>query len=220
MIQIDGADDETMTVAMARKAMSLGDDLVALGYRETDTIAHGSVYYRRALHYYLETWKLIKGSFFGDACPLEDKFLMLLTVLGGDSKTLMEWFYKSGSPRFKNLLPPLEESPPEFTTQGLAGDDILYQCLMLLIGMRSLNEYRRNLHAFQAYKHRMQELAQTSNRFRPLYDDNGIASLILSYLLGPKNQEGQLHMDVVPDEIRLVIAAIRHHGKYSYLRHL
>ena len=78
---------------------TLGHLLVEMGYRETDTIENGSVYYRQALQHYIEVLHLNAEAVFDPTNALEDKILLLLVVLGADEETLREWMNHSGSPR-------------------------------------------------------------------------------------------------------------------------
>lgn len=78
---------------------TLGDHLVQMGYRESDTIQNGSAYYRQALIHYVQILPLGREAFFHPLHDVEDKILLLLVLLGGEEDALKQWTQHTGSPR-------------------------------------------------------------------------------------------------------------------------
>ena len=62
---------------------NLADLLIKVGYRESNTIKHGSLYYLEALKYYLAPRTLIKDYYYTMFPCIEDQFLLMLINLGG-----------------------------------------------------------------------------------------------------------------------------------------
>jgi MYND finger len=120
------------TWEMASILSSLGDHLVETGYRETDTIENGSVFYRHALRKYINVLSLDSEAFFDASSPVEDKILLLLVLLGGDEDTIREWMQYTESPR-----------KVYYDEPAIGDQDVTFLMVCrLLVLMRSLAKYR------------------------------------------------------------------------------
>ena len=73
-----------------------GDLLLEIGYKESDTIANGRLYYQAALTYYLKPMGYYKNNYhLALGGFLERKVMLLITVLGGGFAAIRSWCEES-----------------------------------------------------------------------------------------------------------------------------
>mmetsp|Transcript_8895 Transcript_8895/g.19976 ORF Transcript_8895/g.19976 Transcript_8895/m.19976 type:complete len:349 (+) Transcript_8895:33-1079(+) len=215
-----GVSDDSTTIEdkVVEKMLKLGELLIAVGYRESDTIVHGSLYYREALKYFVMPRRYIHGDFHRKWEGAEDVILLLLVILGGDDGTIQEWCLESGTQRVMNYLP--AENPEAISLglqiQGYAEDDVPFQAVLLLSLMKLLANYRRDLAGLAVYKETMQNAATAIGCSVSI---DHIFEHVSSYLMGDTH-DGKIEMEILPDSINTVISAIRYHGNESHLVHL
>ncbi|CAB9520502.1 expressed unknown protein [Seminavis robusta] len=119
--------------------IALGESLVKMGYRETDTIDNGAVYYRAALSSFLDVFRGEKQDTSNNNQTLEvkDKVLALLVILGGDTETMLEWLgciHSNGKSGHDNQSTSKGKEQPKH--DFAAEDDATFQILSLLVNMR------------------------------------------------------------------------------------
>ena len=196
----------------------VGDLLVEIGYRESNTLAHGIKYYQEALKYYIMQYKCLPLP------AVENKIFLLIIVLGGDEDTIKTWCTEIYcSVRAANYMPAekyvtnMEQvaAAQTFGLHLLARDDVSHQLFCLLSQMKLLASYRQNLHRLEVFKETIQNNNSSNVKF-PLED---VSKLIFPYLMGDM-EDGPNPLDILPDKIRLFISAIQFHGNESYLIHL
>eukprot|EP00579_Thalassiosira_antarctica_P006577 CAMPEP_0201899712 /NCGR_PEP_ID=MMETSP0902-20130614/50968_1 /ASSEMBLY_ACC=CAM_ASM_000551 /TAXON_ID=420261 /ORGANISM="Thalassiosira antarctica, Strain CCMP982" /LENGTH=285 /DNA_ID=CAMNT_0048433193 /DNA_START=116 /DNA_END=973 /DNA_ORIENTATION=- len=197
------------------KITDLADLLVNIGYRESDTIEHGSDYYREALKYYLEPKFYVPGGFREYLFRFEDRILLLFVILGGDNGTIKEWVVEAGGGRTKNYYSPAEK--PEAITHGLeiqgyVENDFAFQAISFLSMMKLMAIYRKSLEGLEVFKKEVTALGHSVS-----IDD--IIKHVSPYLMGDTH-DGKIELEILPRSIRTVISAIRYHGNYSCLVHL
>jgi len=108
---IDKSDDETKLV--------LGNAFVKMGYRETDTIQNGTLYYYRAIDYY---YQLLKGG--ENNNTVNDQLCLLIAMVVPSIKDVQAIFNFVRKKQQRNTT-------------------ISWHCLTILIQMRRLAEYHK-----------------------------------------------------------------------------
>lgn len=183
---------------------------IIMGYRETDTVKNGEVYYRKALHYCMESMKVMGQVFFHDTSPMEDKVLVLLSILSEDDPNIIwHWIEESQSPRKVNLDISSEVDRGEQLHRVLQVDDFPVHMALFLCYMRSLATYRRNLVAIDQF-----QTISSSSLPKEAHD------VSKAFLVGEPSPDGRLDMDVLTEEIPLIVRAIQQHGHGSSLTYL
>ena len=71
--------------------MRTGDFILSTGYKESDTVANGRLYYQESLKYYLMPMVVYKNSYHYACSNVEDQVLLLIVALGGDDKAIRSW---------------------------------------------------------------------------------------------------------------------------------
>ena len=164
----DGNDQEQPAVAAAHANLLLAESLVAVGYRETDTLDNGSAYYRDALRSYLDVIlcyppsSVVGRESLDAAMMVEDKILVLLVILGANTTTIHELFshvlveslrsqYYKPICIDQNVDQQLESFQDDSCIYYslhddalLCDDDPTLQILTLLMDMRCLLHYNNN----------------------------------------------------------------------------
>lgn len=212
------SDNNNMEFFMMEKMCDLADLLVEIGYRESDTIASGCVYYQEALKYYIEPRRYIQEKFHEYLFRFDDRILLVLVILGGDNRVIEEWCQESGSDRIINYFRASEEEAIAhgLLIEGYAIPDIPFQAISLLALMKLLAAYRKNQNGLEVYKETMQHAAIDLGYSVSMED---IFEHISPYLMG-ESRDGTTELESLPDRIRTVISAIRFHGNGSCLTHL
>ena len=215
---------------MMSATVEFADQVLKVGYRESDTIEHAGVYYREALKYYILPMLATEEDFRNQYGSVEDRILLMLVVLGGDDGTIQEWCWETGwSERRLNWLPAdqfdltdfggaeARGEPPDFEMVGYATSrDITFQMLMMLSLMKLMATYRKSYRGLEVYKEIMQRPISTHDN---ALSSGDIFNHISPFLMGEKHN-GKVELEVLPDRIHNVISAIRYHGNESYLVHL
>jgi len=217
-----------------QECMKTADLLLATGYKESDTVAHGRLYYQEALKYYLMPMVVYKNSYHHACSTVEDQVLLLIIAAGGDDKAIRSWCSEESSISGENPNPHeanrvLVDKSPRFDYyegltdeqkgsdeivaigvkyRGLAKDDTIFQIIYLFNQMKALSEYRDDVKRLGALKGEMSKLNAAS------VDD--VSNNLLPYLAS-HNEEGEAG---IVKEIQSTIRAIEHFGKKSYLIHL
>ena len=211
-----------------KEMMQTGDLILSHGYKASNTIANGRLYYQEALKYYLLPMIVYKNSYHYACSDVEEQVLLLIAALGGNDKAIRSWCSEESSisgpnpnphepnrilvdksPRFdhyEGLTDEQKESDDIMQLgvkyRGLAKDDTLFQIIYLFNQMKALAEYREN-----------------DKRMAAL---NGLAehpNLLPHDLVGHVNAEIGEEEEIVED-IQSTIRAIKHFGKGNYLIHL
>ena len=214
--------------------MKIGDLQLATGYKETDTVAHGRLYYQHALMNYLMPMVVYKNSYHHACSPVEDQVLLLIIALGGDNNAIRSWCSEESSISGENPNPHepnrilVDKSPrvdcykgltdeqkgsDEIMAlgvkyRGLAVDDAIFQIIYLFNQMKALSEYREDVKRLGALKGEMSKANAAS------VDD--VSDSLLPYLAS-HNEGGEAG---IVEEIQSTIRAIEYFGKQSYLIHL
>lgn len=195
-----GKQQEEQDLALASRWIRLGDEVVVLGYRETDTICNGGPYYRQALqHYHQGLQQILLLSSMSKVLEnsvrrsTEGRILLLLVLLGGDALTLEEFLQYCHSSRSSYFENNNKGSSTTIPTTLAAAEDTCFQFLSLLVAMRSLLTHRQTTAATAAQATQHQQ------------------------------QREQLEEEDPPTmklQIQDIIQCIRHSGKKKCLRHL
>lgn len=114
--------------------------LIIMGYRETDTVANGTYYYRKALQYAVELARICR-----DDTSHDDLVLLLLGILGASPATIGTWCISCQSSRQEYFTVTTTEQL-DFDTafnvfatpRGLTSNDFTFQMVGLLVLMRVL----------------------------------------------------------------------------------
>ena len=223
---LDMMTDVSLTNLTTTTTFEFADLLLQVGYRESDTVANGSLYYREALKYYLMPIKLLgEDEYRDDYYWVEDRVLLLMVILGADESHTQALVLSEFSKRYFNYSPSRYlreivgheiEGNNEFKTVGFARNDLPFQAMLLLSQMKLLVTYRKSLEGLEAYKETMQD-AITSLGYSASVDD--IYKHVSPFLLGEAH-EGKVEMEVMPDEIRTIVSALLYHKHDGFLRHL
>jgi hypothetical protein len=119
--------------------------LIIMGYRETDTVANGKCYYRKALQYAVELARICR-----DDTSHDDLVLLLLGILGASPATIGAWCTSTPSQRNKYFTVTTTEQVDfdavsnVFTTpRGLTSNDFTFQMVGLLVLMRLLATHQQ-----------------------------------------------------------------------------
>ncbi len=182
--------DKNGTVELAAKMFKFADLVVEVGYRESDTLLHGTYYYQTALKYYLEPWQFLGKDDFFSFVPkifmkgrfVEDVMFLLFLVMGGDDTTIFGWCYTSGSDRIENFKTcPGDDGYDE----NDVGDDVTFQTHSLFGKMKRLLEHRRKMEVdiANADSHSSQ-VEKISDEIRLMVDDikrNGYESYLIHW---------------------------------------
>ena len=195
--------------------LEFADLLVQVGYKESDTITNGSLYYREALKYYLMPIKLLgDDEYQNDYYWVEDRVLLMMIILGADeSHTQALVFEGRNSKRFSNYFP---SNNGRFEIEGYSRNDLPFQAMLLLSQMKLLVTYKKSLEGLEVYKETMQD-AVASLGYSASVDD--IYKHIYPFLMGEAH-EGKFEMEVMPEQIRTIISVLLHHKRKDFLRHL
>lgn len=224
------AADLDFSQCTAVKTIDFADLLIQIGYRESDTIRHGSAYYREALKYLLAPKKISDDLYHQQLPYVEDRLLLMLVVLGGDDGAISEWCMETCSNRFHNYMPARDydwreyednvESDdvniPDFYLMGYAKNDFSYQAILLLALMKLMAAYRHDLKGLGIYKKTMQNAATALGYSISLEDIFDHVSL---YVMG-ETHNGKIELETLPERISELLSAIRYHKNENCLIHL
>ena len=233
---LDMITEVSLTNLTTTTTFEFADLLVQVGYRESDTVANGSLYYREALKYYLMPIKLLsEDEYRDDYYWVEDRVLLLMVILGADeshtqalvlSKFSKRYFNYSPSRYLREIVGPEIEGNNEFKTVGYARNDLPFQAMLLLSQMKLLVTYRKRLEGLEVYKEIMQDAVASLGYSTSVEDSLGYSTSVediykhvAPFLMGEAH-EGRVEMEVMPDEIRTIISALLHHKHDGFLRHL
>ena len=134
--EIDAMTDLSLTHLTTVTTIEFADLLVRVGYRESDTVANGMVYYREALKYYLMPLALLDKVYHSQYSWVEDRIILMIVVLGGDESHLKAWFTESGSLRAVNYNPSVS-----FVIWGCERtDDNTFQAMQLLSHLKQFRD--------------------------------------------------------------------------------
>lgn len=140
--EVDGLDeiaamtDLSLTHLSTVTTIELADLLVKVGYRESDTVANGMLYYREALKYYLMPLALLDTVYHRQYSWVEDRIILMIVVLGGDESHIKAWFTESGSLRAVNYNP-----SDTFVIWGCERtDDQTFQAMLLLSHLKQFRD--------------------------------------------------------------------------------
>lgn len=221
--------------------IAMGDLLLATGYKESDTVRHGQLYYKEALQYYIKHMTAYNSGCHRACSELEDQVLLLIIAAGGDDNAIRSWCSEESSitgnnPDYRSNyyedLTEEQKASEEIMTlgvkyRGLAMDDTLFQIIYLFNQMKALSEYRR----VGALKEGMSRpgssapingvsdtLLMSRNGTVPINDvsDN------LSFYKASFKEDRELAAEEkgIVKEIQSTIRAIQYFDKESYLTHL
>ena len=214
--------------------MKTGDLILSTGYKESNTVVNGRLYYQEALKYYLMPMVVYKNNYHHACSNVEDQVLLLIVALGGDDKAIRSWCSEESSisganpnphepnrilvdksPRFdhyEGLTDEQKESQDIMELgvkfRGLAKNDTLFQIIYLFNQMKALSEYRdennKRLAALKGLNASVDEVS-----YQPYW--------LPPYLAVHNVEKGE---ECIVEEIRSTIRAIEHYGKGNYLIHL
>lgn len=217
-----------------REMMKTGDLLLATGYKESDTVAHGWLYYQEALSYFLMPMVVFKNRYHHVCSTVEDQVLLLIIASGGDDEAIRSWCSEESSisgddpnsndenrilvdksPRFDYYQDLTEEQKETdeilalgVKYRGLAKDDTIFQIIYLFNQMKALSEYREDVKRLGALKGEISRLNAVSV--------DVVSNNLLPYLAS-HNVGGEAG---IVKEIQSTVRAIDYFGKMSYLIHL
>lgn len=220
--------------------IAMGDLLVATGYKESDTVLHGQLYYKEALQYYIKPMTKYNSGYHRACSELEDQVLLLIVAAGGDDKAIRSWCSEESNitgnnpdyrSNYYDHLTEEQKSSEEIMTlgvkyRGLAMDDTLFQIIYLFNQMKALSEYRR----VKALKEGMSRPGSG-----PINNVSGVSLMsrhgtvpindvsdILSFYESSFKEDRELAVEeeAIVKEIQSTIRAIQYFDKESYLTHL
>ena len=197
------------------KVTDYADLLVHLGYRESDTIINGSVYYREALKYFTLPMKYLGHLHYSTQLfRYEDRILLLLCVLGGDEGVIKAW-NDTTRVRRSNYLPTTNPEALAIGLQlnGYAEDDMPFQAILLLCQIKKLAGFRNDLERLMMYKETMQNSVMALGQAFSFED---IVEHISPYLMG---HDGQNELEALPSSIRTIKLAFQFNGYAESLIH-
>lgn len=97
---VDDYIQRSISYCIAIETIQMADLLLQIGYRESDTVEHGNVYYRNALKYYIMPISRVKeAQYYIKFGWVDDRILLLLVLLGGDYKSIETECVSFYSPR-------------------------------------------------------------------------------------------------------------------------
>lgn len=135
------------TDRMTARTFEFADFLVQVGYRESDTVANGMLYYREALKHYLLPLKPLGRFYHRNHSYIEDRAILMMIILGGDESHTKAWFTESGSNRAINYVP-----SSYFQILGCERtDDQPFQALLLLSHLKLTKVYEDNINRLKAF---------------------------------------------------------------------
>lgn len=142
--EIDVMTDLSLTHLTTVTTIEFADLLVQVGYRESDTIVNGAMYYREALKYYLMPLKLLGNTYHEDYWWVEDRMILMLIILGADETHTRAWFTESGSKRAVNYSPVSDAAlSSQFDYDGYVRDDLTFQAMLLLSQLKLSEDWSK-----------------------------------------------------------------------------
>lgn len=210
--------------------MKTGDFILSTGYKESDTVVNGRLYYQEALKYYLMPMVVYKNSYHHACSNVEDQVLLLIVALGGDDKAIRSWCSEESSisrpnpnphepnrilvdksPRFDHYEGLTDEQKDSLDImelgvkyRGLAKNDTLFQIIYLFNQMKALAEFREDSKRLAVLKGLNASIDDVSDNLMP-------------YLANHNSEGGE---EGIVGEILSTIRAIEYYGKGNYLIHL
>lgn len=170
---------------------TMANNLVRVGYQESDTVENARLIYQKALYYLFELMKHPSLIRMAD----EDRVLILLGILGADEDTIRDWCLQVVSGRsFHYVLGPdgTRESA-RISAEMPVYMDFAFQPICMLVAMTRLARYRSDMNAFKEFRRRVTYPAD-------------VYALILPYLIGDPGSP--IHLEQVIRRIRECIWSI------------
>lgn len=204
----------------------MGDLLVRIGYKESDTLLHGNVYYREALIFYTMLIKFLRDGMHATYSFIEDKILLMLVALGGNNETIEAWFelslgregvdvrsarsgwYSEPQSQSDETNEVMAQQRNMLHIKGLLQNDMHFHFLYLFNALKALAEHRLNCSRIESYS----DASRNVNSNTSMSD---IAKSISPYLGCSEDGERKLSRDT-----ECAIAAFRYHGNERCLIHL